>query len=159
MILEPPRIRPNEAPRRVIALHWHDAALEGFAEYDGPTRVYRFQVLSDPLEEPQFILITRTTLQSLDDLVRALESIGPAQWPVWVPRWQFSTKSDELRAETAILAAFEASPESLILQTVGIDKPPLSIRVLHDAAERDVFVRMAEHKASPAEWFVAMKAS
>ncbi|MCA1789614.1 MAG: hypothetical protein LC667_07095 [Thioalkalivibrio sp.] len=89
---------------RLIALGYYDGPTEGLVELADGSGVYRFDMIdADPERDLRAIKLSALPSDTFDEIVNVLESeLGPARWPVWVPRWEFGSEARRHETEERI---------------------------------------------------------
>jgi hypothetical protein len=106
-------------PRRVLVTGYYDGPTEGVIDFGDAIGVYCFQAMAFDFEREMRVLkLTRVSSERLESLVRTLSSsVGPPQWPFWVPIWNFSDESAKAAAEGELDATCAAGETELAALT------------------------------------------
>lgn len=94
-------------PRRVVVTGYYDGLTEGIIDFGDGSGVYCFKVMAFDFDrEMRVSKLIRVPSEQLESILKTFPStLGPPEWPFWVPIWNVSDESAR-RATEAELDAF-----------------------------------------------------
>jgi hypothetical protein len=117
---------------RILCLGYYDGPTSGLARCAESTKAYRFELVAwDSGFENRIYSLAETDVEVFDSVVRMLARLEEPHWPSWVPRWQFSSLSDERAVSSTIDQTLgKISAASLLIATDRLDQNILACRAL-----------------------------
>lgn len=143
--------------KRILSLGYYDGPTMGIAQCDNCQAEYKFDIFSwDDQQDIRIYGLFPLPPGGLSKIIDALSLMGPPEWPIWIPRWDFSDEQLRIAIDDLVKEVIGGS-EMLkgLVAAKDLSKEILAFRNLNDSEARTLPKKFNQAK----DWFAFLNLS